>query len=149
MRKTNSRLRKLASGKRSKLEERVSEALEAIGEVQYEPDRIPFVQPSVDRYYVPDFKLAENVYVEVKGRLTIEDRKKMLWVTQQNPHITIYFIFGNASNKLDKRSKTTYREWAQTNGFECTDVTEPIPRSWFRKLEQQSKEKKRKLSEGN
>ena len=142
-RKTNSRLRKLASGKRSKLEERVEEALLAIGPVEYETDKLHFTQPAVDRYYLPDFKLAENSYVEVKGRLTIEDRRKLIWAKDQNPEVVIRIIFGNANNKLDKRSKTTYREWAVKNGFECIDVSEPIPKAWFNKLQNLSKKRKR------
>lgn len=145
MRKTNSRLRKLSSGKRSKLEERISARLLELGPVEYEADRIPFVQPAVNRYYLPDWKIADKVYIEAKGRLTIEDRKKMLWVKEQNPDITVYIIFGNANNKLDKRSKTTYRDWAEKHGFECIDESEPIPRSWFRNLNTQSKRKKKGL----
>ena len=150
MRKTrgNSRLRKLASGKRSKLEERVGEALEQIGSVEYEPDRLHFVQPAVARYYVPDFKLGPDNYIEVKGRLTLEDRKKLIWVKEQHPNVVVRLVFGNASNKLTKRSKTTYRDWAKANGFECIDSNEPIPKSWFNKLEKLSK-KRKKLSESN
>lgn len=147
--RTNSRLRKLASGKRSKLEERVQEALLAIGPVEYETDKLYFTQPAVDRYYLPDFKLGENSYVEVKGRLTIEDRRKMLWAKEQNPEAVIRIIFGKASNTLDKRSKTTYRDWAEKNGFECIDVSEPIPKSWFTKLETLSKKRKRSLDESD
>jgi hypothetical protein len=147
MKKTNgnSRLRKLSSGKRSKLEEKVQDILTKIGEVEYESDRIYFTQPAVDRYYIPDFKLSENNYIEVKGRLTLEDRKKMLWVKEQNPNIVIRFIFGNGNNKLTKRSKTTYLDWARQHGFEAIDVSQPVPVSWFNKLETLAKKRKKKL----
>ena len=143
MTRGNSRLRKLASGKRSKLEERIGEALALIGSVEYEPDRLHFIQPAVARYYVPDFKLGDNNYIEVKGRLTLEDRKKLLWVKEQHPNVVVRLIFGNASNKLTKRSKTTYRDWAVTNGFDCIDSNEPIPKHWFNKLEKLSKRGKK------
>jgi pyruvate formate-lyase activating enzyme-like uncharacterized protein len=140
---TNSRLRRLASGKRSKLEERCAEKLSAIGPIEYEVDKIPFVQPAIDRYYLPDWKIADKVYIEAKGRLTLEDRKKMLWVKEQNPDVTVYFIFDRADDKLDKRSKMTKRQWAIKHGFECIDEKESIPRAWFSKLETLSSSKRK------
>jgi hypothetical protein len=41
----------------------------------------------------------------------------MVWFKESNPHITIIFLFMNADNKITKRSKTTYGEWATKNGF--------------------------------
>lgn len=125
------------SGKRSKLEERVSEKLESEKEgiIEYESEYLYFTQPSVSRKYLPDFKLANGAFIEVKGRLTLEDRKKMLWVKQQNPEATIYFIFGNGNNKITKKSKVTYIDWAETNGFEAIDVSQPIPKRWFKNKE--------------
>jgi DNA repair exonuclease SbcCD ATPase subunit len=67
-----------------------------------------------------------------KQPLPLEDRQKMLWVKQQHPHIKIYFIFGKGSNKITKRSKTSYIDWAHENGFEAIDVTQPIPRGWLK-----------------
>lgn len=130
--RTNSRIRLRESGRRSKLEETCEELLSKIGKVEYEPDRLPFVQPAVDRYYVPDFKLGDKNYIEVKGRLTLEDRKKMLWVKEQHPDVKIRIIFGNGNNKITKKSKTTYLGWASENGFEAIDVKDPIPKSWFK-----------------
>lgn len=126
------RIRKTASGKRSKLEDRVQEKLDKITKAEYETDKLPFVQPEKKRYYLPDFKLPSGVYIEVKGRLTLEDRQKMLWVKEQHPDIRICFIFGNGSNKLTKRSKTTYLDWAEQNGFEAIDVSQPIPKGWLK-----------------
>lgn len=126
------RIRKTASGKRSKLEDRVQEKLNLITKAEYEVDKLPFVQPEKKRYYLPDFKLPNGVYIEVKGRLTLEDRQKMIWVKEQHPHIRICFIFGNGNNKITKRSKTTYLDWAEENGFEAIDVSQPIPKGWLK-----------------
>lgn len=126
------RIRKTASGKRSKLEDRVQEKLNLITKAEYEVDKLPFVQPEKKRYYLPDFKLPNGVYIEVKGRLTLEDRQKMLWVKEQHPEVRICFIFGNGNNKLTKRSKTTYLDWAEQNGFEAIDVSQPIPKGWLK-----------------
>jgi hypothetical protein len=82
-------------------------------QVQYEPDKIPFTQPAVDRTYNPDFKLKKNVYLETKGKLTLEDRKKHIWIKEQHPEITIIFLFMNSNNTLTRQSKTTYAMWAE------------------------------------
>jgi len=124
--------RGLKSGKRSKLEEKVQEKLDRITKAEYEVDKLPFVQPEKQRYYLPDFKLPNGVYIEVKGRLTVEDRQKMIWVKEQHPTLRFCFIFGSGSNKLSKRSKTTYLDWARENGFEAIDVSQPIPKGWLK-----------------
>ena len=85
--------------------------------VKYEPDKISFEQPSIKRSYLPDFKIKENVYIEAKGKLTSEDRKKHIWVKEQHPEIMIIFLFMNSKNKLNKASKTTYAAWAESHGF--------------------------------
>jgi hypothetical protein len=131
-----------ASGRRSKLEETCEGLLTEIGVVQYEPDKLPFVQPAVERYYVPDFKLGKDNYVEVKGRLTLEDRKKMLWVKEQHPDKLFRIIFGNGNNKITKKSRTTYLDWALENGFEAIDVKDPIPTHWFKEKDENRKPKK-------
>lgn len=115
---------------KSKFEATVAEVLG--DRAEYEPDIIKFVQPAVDRKYIPDWKLRENVYIETKGKLDLETRKKMLWVKEQHPEITIYFLFQYANNKITKRSKTTYRDWCAKYGFECADFTQDgIPEHWF------------------
>lgn len=140
--KKSTRLRKLLSGKRSKLEERIQVLLDKIEPTEYESDKLPFIQPSIKRNYIPDFKLKNGTYIEGKGRLTLEDRKKMLWVKEQNPGVIIRFIFGSGNNKLTKKSKTTYLDWAKYNGFEAIDVSEPIPKHWFKKTRKTLKEMK-------
>lgn len=97
----------------------------------YETDKIKFTQPAKDRTYTPDWKIRDGVYIETKGKLTREDRAKHLWVKEQHPEITVYFLFQNAFNKLDKRSKTTYAAWAEANGFEWSDEKLGIPEKWF------------------
>ena len=97
----------------------------------YEPFTIPFVQPSKERKYLPDFanKKDKNLIIEGKGRLVSEDRKKLLWVKEQHPELRIIIIFGKADNKLFKGSKTTYGDWAQANGFEWYDIRNKLPKN--------------------
>jgi len=53
--------------------------------IKYESDIV--------RHYTPDFYLPkENVFIEVKGRYTDEDRLKMRLVKEQHPELKIYFL---------------------------------------------------------
>lgn len=114
---------------KSKLEERVWAVLtKEFPSTKYEPDKFKYLQPAVDRTYTPDFKTGrKKVYLEAKGKLDLETRKKMLWFKDSNPDIRVIFLFQNADNKLTKRSKTTYSEWAEANGFEWLDYR----KDWF------------------
>ena len=82
----------------------------------YEIDKITFI-PKL-RTYTPDFYIKEgDFYVETKGRFFSQDRTKHLLIKEQHPEIDIRFVFLNAKNRLDKRSRTTYAQWCKKNGF--------------------------------
>lgn len=85
--------------------------------IKYEADKITFTQPAVSRYYLPDFKVYKNIYLETKGKLTLEDRKKHQWIKEQHPEILIIFIFMNSRNTITRKSKTTYGDWADEVGI--------------------------------
>jgi hypothetical protein len=108
---------------KSKLEEKVWSVLKKeFPTVKYEPQRFKFIQPEVERTYIPDFKTGRNnIFIEAKGKLDLETRKKMVWFRESNPTIRIIFLFMNPDNKITKRSKTTYAMWATDNGFEWLD----------------------------
>ncbi len=108
---------------KSKLEERVWHILKKeFPSTKYEPDKFKYVQPPMDRTYTPDFKTGRRkIYIEAKGKLDLDTRKKMLWFRDSNPDIRVIFLFQNPDNKLTKRSKTTYWEWAEANNFEWLD----------------------------
>ena len=108
---------------KSKLEEKVWAVLKKeFLTVKYEPQRFKFIQPEVERTYIPDFKTGRsNIFIEAKGKLDLETRKKMVWFRDSNPTIRIIFLFMNPDNKITKRSKTTYAMWATDNGFEWLD----------------------------
>jgi hypothetical protein len=108
---------------KSKLEEKVWSVLKKnFPSVKYEPQRFKFIQPEVERTYIPDFKTGRsNIFLEAKGKLDLETRKKMVWFRDSNPTIRIIFLFMNPDNKITKRSKTTYAMWATDNGFEWLD----------------------------
>ena len=99
------------------------------GVFKYETIRLPYV-PKV-RHYTPDFYIPEtDIYIEAKGRLTREDRTKMLLIKQQHPECDIRFVFANAKNKLYKNSKTTYSDWCNKHGFDWAEKT--VPREWLK-----------------
>lgn len=111
---------------KSGLEERVSALLPK--PVQYETNRIPYV---VEHFYKPDFKLRENVYIEAKGLFLPADRAKHLYVKEQHPEITIYFLFQDSNKKLNRSSKTTYGMWAEKYGYEYSDIKSGVPDHWI------------------
>jgi len=99
--------------------------------VTYEPDRLKFKQPEAIRTYIPDWKVKDKVYIETKGKLTVEDRKKMIWVKEQYPDHTFYLFFQNARVKLRKGSKTSYGDWATKAGFMWSDLRDGLPPEWL------------------
>ncbi len=120
---------------KSKFEELVSSHLEEKERrASYEVDTLSYTQPEVQRKYKPDFKIADNVYIECKGIFSLDDRKKMLWVKEQHPEKTFYILFYNAYQKLRKGSSTTYADWCDKHGFIWADWFKSgrsIPIEWF------------------
>jgi hypothetical protein len=108
---------------KSKLEEKVWHILKkTFVSTKYEPEKYKYIQPEIERTYTPDFRTGrKKIYLEAKGKLDLETRKKMLWFRDSNPDIRVIFLFQNPDNKLTKKSKTTYSKWADDNGFEWLD----------------------------
>jgi hypothetical protein len=92
----------------------------------HEKETLKYLQPSVMRRYLVDFTFPENpaLIVEVKGRFTGADRKKMLLVKEQHPTRKLVMLFGKSSNKLSKNSPTTYADWCDKNDIAWIDITE-------------------------
>ena len=121
-------------GYRSGLEKTVADQIKKRGlDVKYEEvsSRINFTQPAIDRTYTPDFILPNGIVVETKGRFTLEDRKKHLWIKEQHgSKYDIRFVFSNSKSKIRKGSKTSYGDWCTKNGFKYADKR--IPDQWFK-----------------
>jgi len=118
-------------GYRSGLEKTVADQIKKRGlRVKYEDpsSRISFTQPATDRTYTPDFVLPNGIVVETKGRFTLEDRKKHLWIQEQTD-FDIRFVFSNSRAKIRKGSKTSYADWCDKHGFVYADKL--IPEDWF------------------
>jgi len=118
-----------SSGFKSLLEEQVALGLEAQGvPVLYEPEELHYEIPASNHKYTPDFVLPNGIRIETKGYLTAEDRKKMRLVKAANPDLDIRFVFGRASNKLNKLSPTTYADWSTKYGFLWAERL--VPHDW-------------------
>ena len=128
--KNNSKWVAKKYGFKSGLEENISQQIEGKGiKVEYETEQVSYIIPASEHTYHPDFKLPNGIRVETKGRFVLADRKKHLLVKEQNPELDIRFVFSNSKNKINKKSKTTYADWCEKNGFRYAD--KQIPDSWF------------------
>lgn len=94
----------------------------------YEPadGKLPYV---LEMKYLPDIRLPNGTYVEIKGRLDSTDRRKMIAVKKAHPDLDIRFVFMRAHNLLYKGAKTTYAQWADKEGFVWSEGA--IPESWY------------------
>lgn len=97
--------------------------------IEYETEEIQYV---LKRTYIPDFILSfkdgRKMYLEVKGFLRPDDQAKLRSVKEQNPDLDIRIIFGK-DNKLNKKSRMRYSDWANKYGFPFSIGT--IPEDWF------------------
>lgn len=115
---------------RSGLEEVVAANLKAINiDGEYEQHKIKYTIPESKHIYTPDFRLPNGIFVETKGRLVLDDRKKHIFIKQQHPELDIRFVFQNAKAKCSKNSKTTYAMWAEKYDFKWASKT--IPQEWI------------------
>jgi len=119
---------------RSAFEQDVASFLEWGGvPYKYEDDYISFVQPAKKRRYTPDFFLNNGVILEVKGRLTAADRQKHKWIKEQFPDLDIRFVFMNPNTRINKGSKTRYRDWADKLGIPWCKGPQ-LPTEWTKNL---------------
>ena len=92
-------------------------------EYEYERTRLPF---TISGWYIPDFTLPGPVYVEVKGYLRPETKRKMVGVRKSSPTADIRFVFQTREGTKSGRS---YARWAEKNGFKY--AFERIPEDWL------------------
>lgn len=117
-------------GFRSGLEMQIDESLKARGiDGEYEKYIIEYIKPATNHKYHPDFRLPNGIYVETKGRLLLDDKKKHLFIKEQHPELDIRFVFQNANAKFSKNSKTTYAMWAEKHGFKWAE--KQVPQEWI------------------
>lgn len=107
---------------RNKFETKIYEQLSRSGRIfDYESERIPYIIAS---HYIPDFTVftpTGKVYIETKGYLRPEDKRKLVAVKKLNPRLDIRIVF-YAFNKR-------YVAWAIRNGFRYAIGN--IPKEWL------------------
>ena len=102
---------------RSKFEERFYKEFHQ--DIQgYETNKIDYV---LTHTYTPDFRIADNVYLETKGQFHSADRTKMREVIKQNPQVICAIVFMQPNKLLYGGSKTTYSGWCIKNGIAWFD----------------------------
>jgi len=116
---------------RSKFEKQVITNLPKKIKFYYEYKRLSYVQPAILRSYLPDLYFPNtNIFVELKGRFTISDRKKHLYLKSTGDY-DIRFCFQNSRVKINKNSKTTYADWCKKYKIKFCD--KEIPKGWMTK----------------
>lgn len=116
---------------RSGLEDRVSKQLGSNGvKFSYELWRIPYVVPSSNHTYTPDFLLPNGIFIETKGMWDTDDRRKHLLIREQHPELDIRLVFSCSRSKIYKGSSTSYAEFCEKNGIKFADKL--IPVEWLK-----------------
>ena len=111
---------------RSGLEDKVEDALREQGfSPEYEKESFPYI---LHRKYKPDFKVGD-VHIEVKGWWPSDQRQKFLSVVINNPDLRIFVALQRPHQTLNKKSKTSYAQWATKNGIAWCPI--PIPKEFL------------------
>ena len=88
---------------------------------KYESERIPYL---IAGHYIPDFVVnhpSGKIYIETKGYLRPEHKRKMVAVKKLNPQLDIRILF------YAKKAKDI--KWADKHGFVW--AVEKIPSEWL------------------
>jgi len=114
-----------ALGYKSMFEVQGAEQLKKSGvDWKYEAIKIPY---SINGKYKPDFKIetkkGKTLYLEFKGFLKYEDRRKLVAVKKCNPNVDLRLVFQNKISDKNKR-------WATKNGFLYAEKS--IPKEWLK-----------------
>ena len=115
---------------RSKSEKKANDFLkEKKVSFEFEPYYVKYMWIE-DKKYLPDFVLDNGIILEVKGRFTLADRKKHLFLRKSNPDLDVRFVFDNPNTKLYKGAKSTYADWCSKQDFLFCKLSDGIPEWW-------------------
>lgn len=97
---------------------------------RYEPEKLHY---SFEGTYKPDFVLTfvdkHKMYIETKGYMDNDSRRKMASVRKANPNLDIRMVFSK-DDHLRKNLPMTYSKWAEKIGFPWAIKT--IPEEWLK-----------------
>lgn len=95
--------------------------------LQYEKNKLKYW---VEHSYTPDWKINDTTFIETKGLWKAQDRAKYLYIREQHPEVTIYMVFQNPNNKLNRASKTTYGMYCDKHNIPWATI-DTIPEEWL------------------
>lgn len=97
---------------RSRWEANICRLLKHVGiRYQYEPDRFKLEEGDNRYIYTPDIKIAEKIYIEVKGWETEKAKIKKRLMPEQYPDIKIIYINEPKYKYLSKLCKDKIKNW--------------------------------------
>lgn len=132
MRKSSLKKIRSPKGFRSNAEKLFAKYLRKQGiQYEYEPTKFEY-EVNESRKYTPDFLVGKDIYIEFKGKFDGAARKKMLLVKNQNPRVDFRIVFMQ-DNKISKKSKTRYSDWAIRHGFKY-HIGISLPPEWIKEL---------------
>ena len=81
---------------------------------EYEPERFSFkniFNPSEQFIYIPDFKLNDTTYVEIKGRWLGQSLEKVISFKVAYPSIKLHLIDKVVYQKYKNKYKNKIKNW--------------------------------------
>ena len=116
---------------RNKFEKRIDRQLRKTRlPYDYEPEKIPYI---ISAHYIPDFVVklpgGDKIYIETKGYLRPEDKRKLVAVKKCHPTKDIRILF--------YRLVESSIRWAERHGFQY--AIESVPDSWFQCVQRDNK----------
>lgn len=95
-------------------------------------DKCGPIKGHIVRKYLVDFELKNEIFLELKGRLTDKDRSKMLSVKKQHPEIDLRIVFQRDNlikSRAARDNNIRYSDWAAKHKFPyCVGE---IPEEWI------------------
>lgn len=104
---------------RSRFEAKLAPTL-LINGYKYEAIKLPYVIPASNHNYTPDF-IKNKTIIELKGRWTREDRKKILYIHSQYSYYNLIMVFQNPNLPIYKGSKVTYAKFCDKMNIKWID----------------------------
>lgn len=116
---------------RNKFEKRIDRQLRKTKVTYaYESEKIPYI---ISAHYIPDFIIkldnGDKIYIECKGYLRPEDKRKLVAVKRCHPTYDIRLLFFRLVDKSVK--------WAERHGFQW--AVESVPDDWCKRSQEGSR----------
>lgn len=97
---------------RSRWEANICRLLKHVGiSYLFEPDFLPLSKGNKQYIYIPDIKIAKDIYIEVKGWETHKAKIKRELMKEQYPQIEIIYIKEKEYKEISKRYKDHIPNW--------------------------------------